>query len=934
MRTKHILAALAVPALFTACTQEQFEIDQPNAVVNRPVVGQVTFVESGAETRVLDPVTGKTAFKDGDKFGMMLMDEVAGSASNADIDGNYYTLVNKAYTNYPFTKSGDVWRSEAQLVEGNYFYYMPYTDNQRYADRTSVSRAAGLTWVIPSSQNAFTDENPSVLAPYASVEKNQLYVGYANLSRKDAVTTLDNKMVAAHATLGFKLVNNDASSMVIKRIVLEYKDGTQFYNGGILNVASGKVATAATGVYTVIEDGNEVAKNLTTSNNLSDVFKFYNADVKGNRNDYTKNPLMLGNNTVTNNGAFVKGSQTTSSIALKFPGTGTELASGQSATAFMVVPAKMSTTGLRVRIYTNKGVVLLPLSTANCTTKVAVAGDSSAEGYKATGDVMYAAAATPGDATATVKLQMRNDAGKSDPYKDKSTFNAADVLPNAWNVSTIGLTGAAIQIPRVMDIYSNEDLDAFLGYCLLNPNLGEEGVSLAGNIKSGVTLSKEAYSVLENNEKVELTIDASAATITIPATIEAEDVLTRIKWANNSKVIVYGEQTIAAAGTGISSLIITNYGTLTTNYYNTANPPVAQTTTVATLYNLGTVNVKTPLTATTLVNGYTNTTLSYDYVTTSAELNAEANVTANTKGMNIATINVKNNITLSGTIENNKVSKARKDDKLGVLVVEANKTLTTEGTSLTNDGTITVNGILTANATLTNNGTINNNFGLENIAGENLTNAATGKIVVAADAHFTTVTSNAGEIEIKARDTEINVSAGAGVVSYSAVAADIESGVFTMMETDAFNTLKVAQSLTINPELTKYNETSKEYELSDAMKTVLNVLTLKVNETANFRFHKDFYANKLEVAKDKYMTVASDVKIKSAVTINTGATIQNNRDCKFTYNGTSDDFVNGGTFRNIGTVSATSCSGTKPAGTFTGSGTYDWGTAPAPAPAS
>lgn len=908
MKTKHILTALALPLAFTACTQDEFESVNgiQSDLNNRPVVGQVAFYDGeDAATRLANPETGAMEFANGDQFGMVLMDESTTNTGNNIVtigNNRKYQLVNRAYTNYPFTKNGNVWSSEAELVEGNYFYYMPYTNNQTDKSKNRVSRDGGLQWTISANQNAFTADAPEKLASFNAVKDNQLYIGYEMLNADAPETSLENKMVAAHGTIGFVLKNTDATAVTIKRIVLGYNSKTasssNFKLTGSLDVNAG-LANLAADTYTDAEGEGNVADATA---NLAEVFSLYKNATSVERNDFTKNPLIVG----TTNNFLKEESATTASIALNFP-KNYILAQGQSAFANMVVPSTTTLSELVATVYTDKGIMTLPLTVGNYETGVQKSGTFVSENTTIDGVVGYKLPAGA-EFDASVALKSRNtDVDKQNEYKDITAGTFTKVRPNEWNVVTLSFGAPAVQIPGKMDIYSTEDLNDFLNYCKLNPNVTEEGARIEATIKAeGVELSEEAYNVLKANDKIILTVKGDEALI-IPATL-SNDVLTRVAWETGANAIVKGEQTIAVAGTGLSNLTLTNEGTLTINYENASG--VAQTTDLNKLINYGTATINTKLNAQHIYNGASLTTAAYKDIVNDAVLNVNADLSL--RVYNFAKMNIFGNVQI-GTLQNLKKSdeEAVPSYKTGTITIAENATLKTTG-AWTNSGDITVNGTLTAGATFTNasGANIYNNFGIENLATVNDFNNE-GYIRVAADAHFTILNSNAsGEIEIMKRETEINVTR-VGNITYSAVTGDVNKGVFEIKSTDRFNTLKLnVGDVTLKSTVDKVNSTA-----------------LWIEKTGTYKFDFDgtkaTKIAKLVVEKNVYMTIASPVTVDTSIEIKDGATIQNNRDMTFTYNGIKDNFKNNGTFRNIGTVNATSCTA-QPDGNFTGSGTYNW----------
>lgn len=905
MRTKHVLLALAVPMAFAACTQEEFESNTgiQSDLGNRPVVGQISFYTGdGLATRLANPETGAIEFADGDQFGMVLMDEAADASGNANIGTNNYNLVNKAYTNYPFTKNGNVWTSEAELVEGNYFYYMPYTNNQTDESKTRVTRNGGLQWVISASQNAYTTAEPTKVAPYNAVKDNQLYIGYEMLNSKEPATKLEAKMLPVHGTIQFNLKNSEATAFSIKRIVL----AGNLPLTGSLNAEDG-AGNLAKDTYTDAEGKGNEAKN---SANIADIFRLYNEALSTERADFTKNPLMMGESATP----FLSQSNN-NSIALNFP-SNTVVAQGQTLTASMVVPACItSVPDLTATVYTDRGIMTLPITVGSYLTGVAdgqngsgtddFAGEKGVVAYKAAGQT------TP---DATITLYARNEEEQTEYAVVSGNFTT--IRPEEWNAVGINFGATAIQIPGKMDIYTTEDLNDFMNYCKLNPNVAEDETEIEAIIKAkGVELTAEAYKVLADNEKIKLTISGDEALV-IPAGL-SNDVLTRLTWATNAKAIVKGEQTIAAAGDGLANLTLTNEGTLTVNYVDNKN--VAQITTLANLYNLKNATISTPLSVTALINGDIATDDEYDDILADAQLTVKANVKG--ESTNYAKITVEGNVEI-GALTNKKVQDLQTSAqnivyKTATVTVAENATLKTTG-AWTNNGDITVNGVLTAAAEFTNNANIYNNYGIENVQGVKFSNEANGYIKVAATAKFTTISENKGEVEIMARSTEIEAgtTSGDGRVSYTAVASDMTSNTFTYSDSDNFTTLKIGASNVTIASTTAATDLTVEVTADGTYKFAL--------KTSGDKDAVDSSLKALQVNENVYMTIASNVTVGTSVDIEEGATIQNNSGCTFTFSGQKSDFTNGGTFRNIGTLAGINLTTKPDSGNFTGSGKYPW----------
>lgn len=178
---KQIFYSLVASALLVGCTADEMIAPvQDNAGIDlskRPSLGQVTLGVGDEATRIAiqDGSAFAVDFVDGDKIGACIVDEplttanVPGSVwlNNAwqtqtwSFDeyvrgvsknmwnnnwrtfeqtngnrGSFYGIVEYISTNYPYTKSGSIWTSPANMVEGNYFFYAPY--NQGFLTRNPL----------------------------------------------------------------------------------------------------------------------------------------------------------------------------------------------------------------------------------------------------------------------------------------------------------------------------------------------------------------------------------------------------------------------------------------------------------------------------------------------------------------------------------------------------------------------------------------------------------------------------------------------------------------------------------------------------------------------------------------------------------------------------------------------------------------------------
>ena len=137
MRTRHILTALALPALFAACTADEFETVNQNTGLQEErakVAENFTLLTSGIQTRY--SVEGGAGisfnFEEGDQIGAAIVDQKeVGQEKPED-----FTVIYSLAGNYPFEFQGnDQWQSYTQLGIGHYLFIYPYnaSDNNRSA---------------------------------------------------------------------------------------------------------------------------------------------------------------------------------------------------------------------------------------------------------------------------------------------------------------------------------------------------------------------------------------------------------------------------------------------------------------------------------------------------------------------------------------------------------------------------------------------------------------------------------------------------------------------------------------------------------------------------------------------------------------------------------------------------------------------------------
>lgn len=152
MKTKHILTAIALPALLAACSQDE---DLSGALSqkdfsNIPTV-DVNFTASIDGNSPTTRMATRFDWEEGDKVGLAWLGE-----------GNKITLDGNAYQNHPLFCTDAVaksFKTETMLYVGSYYAYMPYNEK--------------ITDVVPM---VFDASNQELAATSASYAKKAIYI--------------------------------------------------------------------------------------------------------------------------------------------------------------------------------------------------------------------------------------------------------------------------------------------------------------------------------------------------------------------------------------------------------------------------------------------------------------------------------------------------------------------------------------------------------------------------------------------------------------------------------------------------------------------------------------------------------------------------------------------------------------------------------------
>lgn len=390
MRTKHLLTAMMLPALFAACTNDDFESLNQSvpSVEGRKLVDNVTLnVSTGVDTRLASDGKDYT-WEAGDQIGACLMDELNKSAYKqlGTTWSDWFTLTDYIQTNYKFTRGETAeWTTEAKLCEGNYFFASPYNANQGLRKAYEFSAAAQ---VLEGTDNAALME---------AFTKNNSFVGYGKVTEgADEGEAVSVNMIPVFGSTGFTIENTGTQSYTIERIVLH---GTKVSNKAVVNPTTCTQATQySSNVTPTAVSGSDYYFNVAQyTKDLSEEKLYggmYDAEWDGNDNPpYSATAALRDvlDPTAGDVEVIIKGGKT--------------IASNQSINLIaMVYPAEVSAydtstpsteTEVLLDIYTDKGVIQnIALNkrwtkqdgTTNVLTDKALSGLGNAEKVKITFD--------------------------------------------------------------------------------------------------------------------------------------------------------------------------------------------------------------------------------------------------------------------------------------------------------------------------------------------------------------------------------------------------------------------------------------------------------------------------------------------------------------------------------------------------------------------
>lgn len=507
MRTKLVLMAMALPALFAACTSDEFVEPTQGDLNGRALLNGLTVnVDQDAETRF---AWGNYAwkFEAGDQFGAALTDPTAGTVQDGQLLGNYI-----------FSKGDNGYTTTSQMYEGIYFFYS-YPEFQGKATRDLVKFDLGV-------------QKADLTKPEEVINNTQLFFSpLYDIKAKTVDAKLPLTFYPYWSVAAFKIKNNTGKAFNISQIVLK---GSFQTKGEI----SPKKINDAKLVYKIADGDTEYS--LPKDVKLGELMAETDF-AKGTDDEYTKPAAAT-------------------SIALSCGNY--ELANGKVVIAYMSVPAGAQTNltaeimvnaeGVSKKIVVNEnGGVGTPATTENIaskgisTLKFLRGGTKAVFGFETDGKTMKA-----------LSVAAKNLQDANGYFVDNKTDLLAVINANRGGIEVFNMGDLAIdnEIAKALTLYTAA------GVKFANPiEVKAEGdvtidkTEFAGGVtvKSGnVTFEKNV--VLSANAKMDV---AGGKVI-----LKGEG----YKTANSSIEVNNGELVVSETDMQIAEIVMNN-GTLTLN---------------------------------------------------------------------------------------------------------------------------------------------------------------------------------------------------------------------------------------------------------------------------------------------------------------------------------------------------------------------------------
>lgn len=250
MKTKYILGALCLPAVFTACTNEEFLTENENQLAGKEAVNMVLAANYGAEDQADTRMVNNN--------GTFLWD-------NTDVLGATYlinsTSENKIYSNNKFVNTlteasaqAD-FTTDATTVVGEYLFYYPYSTKM-------TNDLSGVQYSLAEPQEYDPTgekmmKNNFMIAPKITVDGNE---------PGELTLPITMRSIYAYGTLNLKLgeilnvdgaASTSLSSVNIQKIIIKYATSSNVHKNGKINMANVPDANLKAANLKSLREGND-----------------------------------------------------------------------------------------------------------------------------------------------------------------------------------------------------------------------------------------------------------------------------------------------------------------------------------------------------------------------------------------------------------------------------------------------------------------------------------------------------------------------------------------------------------------------------------------------------------------------------------------------------------------------------------------------------
>lgn len=259
---------MALPIAFAACTSDEFESfnNQGEALKNRKDLGQVALMfEGNAQTRWTESLGAEV----GDRVGAVLIDQLNdGVYDEEDPMSNYTISGSQVFSNYMYENDGTAWRTNANLVEGSYYFYAPYVAHQ---GRGLIKLNTPVVQTIDVDADGNIEPN-SGIANFAKAAETPFVIGYKFLASTDDNTDVTISMKHLFAYPEIKFTNNSGEAVTLSRVLIQNTGDGFVASGDLNNKAIGGEYNKAAGEGLLYITGEQDRKSIEAAKELGEAY--------------------------------------------------------------------------------------------------------------------------------------------------------------------------------------------------------------------------------------------------------------------------------------------------------------------------------------------------------------------------------------------------------------------------------------------------------------------------------------------------------------------------------------------------------------------------------------------------------------------------------------------------------------------------------------